>query len=311
MSRVNPLVVEHSQNRFKAFIKKKPLTAFIVLAFGITWLLADLPLILAQNGLGVWPITLPSNWFILLGTAVGMTGSAFYVTYIVDGPSGVTSLFNQYTKWRVNPFWYVLVFFQGILLLLSSLIIGATTLTGLIQNWRLLLVEFFPAALSILFFGQLWEEVGWRGFILPRIQPRYGAFIASLVLAGLQTVWHVPGFFFAGGITAPDEKLVITVPYLVGALLQTFLASLILGILATWMYNATKGSLLIIILFHTLSNASARMAIAHIPDQLMQARVASITSLALITLVLSVLIFTRGKLAYRTEAVKLNPSPST
>jgi uncharacterized protein len=286
---------------FNAFVKGNPLTAFIGLSFSITWLLADLPLILAQNGLGVVPITLPSDWFILLGTAMGMAGSAFYVTYVLGGRDGVANLISQYLKWRVNLLWYVLVFFQGILLLGGSLLAGATTFDTLIQNWKLLFLEFLPAALSILIFGQLWEEVGWRGFVLPRIQSLYGPFASSLILAGLQTLWHIPGFFFAGGITAPDEKLVITVPYLLGAFTQTLIASLIIGILATWIYNSTKGSLLVIILFHTFSNASARMVMTHITNQLMRARVASVASVGLIVLVLSVLIFTRGKLAYRVK----------
>jgi len=295
---------------FKTFVKKNALIAFLALAFGITWLLTDLPLILARNGFGVLPITLPSDWVVLFGTAIGMAGSAFYVTYIADGQSGVTKLFGQYTKWRVNPLWYILIFFQAILLILGSFLVGATSINSLLQNWKLLFIEFFPAALSILFFGQLWEEVGWRGFILPRIQPRYGAFASSLILASLQTLWHVPGFFFAGGITPPSEKLVITGPYLVGAFVQTLLASLILGIIATWIYNSTQGSLLTIVLFHTFSNASARMAISHITDQLMRARVSSIASLGFILLVLCVLIFTRGKLAYRAETAKPNPAVS-
>jgi len=273
---------------------------FIILAFGITLLIADLPLVLAQNGFGVLPIHLPSEWLVLLGTALGMTGSAFYVTYITDGRTGCIKLLNQYFKGRVPPFWYGLVFTQAILLLLGVLRAGVPA-DQIFSNWKFLFTEFFPAALSILFFGQLWEEVGWRGFLLPRLQVRYGPFRSSLILAGLQTLWHAPGFFFAGGITAPNEKLIISGTYLASALVQTLVASLILGIFATWIYNSTKGSLLIVILFHTFSNASARMAFTHLTNPFVRLQASSTVSFGLILLTAFVLFYTRGRLGYQKE----------
>lgn len=96
--------------------------------------------------------------------------------------------------------------------------------------------------LCTLFSGPIAEELGWRGFALPRLQARYNALLSSLILGIIWCCWHLPLFFISGssqmGIPFPIYMvLVITIT-----------------IYLTWLYNYTGGSLIITILGHFARN---------------------------------------------------------
>ena len=92
--------------------------------------------------------------------------------------------------------------------------------------------------------GGLSEEPGWRGFALPRLQARFSPFVASLILGVLWAVWHAPGRL--GGIEA--KSLEDTLVEWVLILFVTFIY--------TWLFNRTKGSILVTALVHPSMNAT-------------------------------------------------------
>ncbi len=78
------------------------------------------------------------------------------------------------------------------------------------------------------------EEIGWRGFALPRLQSRFPALTASLVLGGLWALFHLPLFFSRGGGAGGDMS---STP--IAAFLLIVLAG---SVLVTCVYNHTRGS---------------------------------------------------------------------
>jgi membrane protease YdiL (CAAX protease family) len=80
--------------------------------------------------------------------------------------------------------------------------------------------------------GPMQEELGWRGFALPRIQERYAALVANLILGVLVAGWHLP--------------LVLLGKLPLCALLGTVAATIIFG----WIYNNTGGSVLLVLIAH-------------------------------------------------------------
>jgi len=82
----------------------------------------------------------------------------------------------------------------------------------------------------------LGEELGWRGFALPKLQAKYNALIASIILGLFWGIWHIPMWISFG---QTGLSLVVNCITLVGV-----------TILFTWIYNSTNGSLLLIWLFH-------------------------------------------------------------
>jgi membrane protease YdiL (CAAX protease family) len=87
----------------------------------------------------------------------------------------------------------------------------------------------------------LGEELGWRGFALPRLQVQRTALGASIVLGLLWGVWHVPRWIW--GTTASPTQLV-------PALVLQVLGITGFAVLLTWVFNNTGGSLLLTMLFH-------------------------------------------------------------
>jgi uncharacterized protein len=100
------------------------------------------------------------------------------------------------------------------------------------------------ALVNLLVSGPLGEELGWRGFALPRLLKRFNPFMASLILGSLWGIWHLPSFFLSG---LPQSGLAIAI-FLLGGLC--------LSILATWLFHHTGQSVLSIVLFHYMVNFS-------------------------------------------------------
>jgi len=90
------------------------------------------------------------------------------------------------------------------------------------------------------------EEVGWRGFALPRLQDRYSPLAASLVLWVFWAIWHGPAYL--GGFVAQSLEDTLVEWVLV----------LPVAIVFTWFYNRTKGSLLVVALLHPAMNTATQ-----------------------------------------------------
>ncbi|MDT3435966.1 type II CAAX endopeptidase family protein [Haloarcula sp. 1CSR25-25] len=100
-----------------------------------------------------------------------------------------------------------------------------------------------PAVVLATFIRGGLEEPGWRGMALPVLQRSVGAFRASIVIGVIWALWHVPLFLLPGSSQA-GTPFWLYVPAVVG-----------ISVIATWLYNAAGGRVLVPVVFHTLSNA--------------------------------------------------------
>ena len=100
-----------------------------------------------------------------------------------------------------------------------------------------------PAVVLATFIRGGLEEPGWRGMALPVLQRSVGAFRASIVLGVIWALWHVPLFLLPGSSQA-GTPFWLYAPAVVG-----------ISVIATWLYNAAGGRVLVPVVFHTLSNA--------------------------------------------------------
>jgi membrane protease YdiL (CAAX protease family) len=89
------------------------------------------------------------------------------------------------------------------------------------------------------------EEIGWRGYALPRLQERYSALTASLILVVPWFAFHVPIMFIPGSV-AGGQTLDTALPFLIGMIPMS--------VIITWIFNSTRGSLLPVILLHGAYN---------------------------------------------------------
>jgi membrane protease YdiL (CAAX protease family) len=292
----------------KRLIRRHPLLAFFVIAFAGTWI-ALLPLVLAQNGLGLIPYTFPvlyypaAYWFAILGAMCGPTLASFTVTAITTGKAGVRQLLRRYFLWRVGLRWYLLVLVGVPLIQLafSCIVLGIAPLTAFIHEWPLYFTTFLPNVLIIAVAVQIWEEGGWSGFAVPNLEKRFGAFRAALILGPLWALWHLPFFFVPGQIF--DQKVgLITI---IVQMVLTIIVGILVRIIMNWLFNNTKGSILIAILFHASLDAS-NSGNAFVKHLLTASQLGGygLGASLLFPLAASVLllIFTKGRLSYKPNS---------
>lgn len=219
-------------------LKKHPLLAFYVLACAVTWAF-HIPLALAAVGAVGWK--LPA-WVHVLG-ALGPVTASLGVTWATRGTAGLRDLARRATSWQGGWGWLAFALLSpGVCFLAAgaaiSLFRGDTTaLAGFGYAAELPQLGWLGTwLLWTLTFG-LCEELGWRGFMLPRLQQGRGAYHATLLLGLLWAFWHVPSFFY----NMPANPMVWV----------AFLISILAGsVVMTWLYNSTGGSILIPALWH-------------------------------------------------------------
>lgn len=220
------------------------MSAGLFLYFALTYLLSwGIWIPLALNGYS-------NQWLFWLA---GFAPSLFAValTALRGGRNGLRHMLLDF-GWKTKPIWYAISLLGTPLVILVALglhvVLGGdwpqyvdpNHLITSLEQWPLVVVVF----LYIFIFTALGEEIGWRGYALPRLQARFSPFTASLILGLVWACWHLPLFWMEGDF---HQQLPIS-----WFLLQVFGSTF----LYTWMYNRTNGSLLIALLFHTSSNAA-------------------------------------------------------
>lgn len=185
-----------------------------------------------------------TQWLRTVGT-FGPMIAAILLAAVQGGKKGITYLLKPLFHWRVNITWYLFSIFgtvvvAGLSLATYRLIWGPLVFTHTPQPWYAVFIA-FP---YVLFTSVLGEEIGWRGYALPGLQKRYSALGASLILGTVWACWHLPLFWMAGDF---HQMLPFSL---------FLIQELALTVVMTWLYNNTKGSLLIAHLFHTASNVT-------------------------------------------------------
>lgn len=270
------------------------LVAYFVMAFAFAWLAVS-PLLVARYGRVGLPVDLPVEPFQIAGAFAGPTLAAFIVTAVQSGRTGVRQLLGRYVQWRAGIQWYLLVLFGPLLALTVGAIpfLGLSILSAFIDNAPQIASFYLPVLVVGIILGPLWEEPGWRGFALPRLQQRSGSVAGSVILGLLWSLWHLPAFL--GGWLGP-----LTLSTFTSQLLGTVASSIII----TWVYNNTRGSLLLMILFHASFNAALAYGGRILPTPLPAATASLVNSgwipaLTYTTWALLLILITRGRLSYR------------
>jgi uncharacterized protein len=275
------------------FIATRPLLAYFLIAFAPVWL-ALLPFVLAQNGLGLVPVTLPDAAFVVLfigGTLLGPTGGAFVVTAATEGRPGVRRLLRRYVQWRAGWQWYALTLlgYLAVHLVAASIWLGAAPAYALLANWPQLFTSYLPLLLAMIIFPALLEEPGWRGFALPRLQARYGPLAGTLILGFLHGIWHLPVYALVSGPAAMGPFDIVNV-------VTNTMFMIVMTVIWTWVFNNARGSILMAILLHAASNATGTFFGQVVPDLPAEFGVTMFALYAAIAVV--VVITTRGRLGY-------------
>ncbi len=294
-----------SPSALKHWITRHPVLAYLILAYAVCWVIFLVPL-LSKEGISLLSYNIPTVLpFVLLASVVGLTGSAFTVTAVVDGRVGLRALASRYVRWRVGIQWYLLAFFGLPLVAILGLCVGYgfAPFQALPHQLPAVLSYVIQVVLAAALVN-LWEETGWTGFMFTRLQPHYGALVASILVAVCFGGIHFPLLFVTGAVTT--GRLSPSLFFL--ALLELLvLGSVPVRVLAAWLYNNVKGSLLLLGLFHAALDTTTGAVLLPqlVPGGGTYAQVFGAFAVAAVLLVL----LTRGRLSYR-PIPDLQPVPT-
>lgn len=143
---------------------------------------------------------------VLLGVPASLI-AATLAKLITGGREGLRQLFNRSLQWHFSPKWYLAPVLTPLLVTFASAI-AAVWISGADtpDNW---LSPSMPFGFMIFFliYDGLGEEIGWRGFALPRFQENLGSFGGSIVVSVLWALWHLPLFFMPGSSQYGDAVI--------------------------------------------------------------------------------------------------------
>jgi membrane protease YdiL (CAAX protease family) len=211
----------------------RTLIPFLVLSFGLTWGIAAVLILFADQITAIFGEIDLGNPLIILAIYSPCFAGLFLVWFHY-GLEGLGSFFKRLTLWRAPVKWWLFL----ILGIPAVVYIGAT-IKGSISDpfpfspWTALL----PVLAMRLFLGPI-EEFGWRGVALPLLQRRFAPFWAGLILGIICAVWHIPSLLMSG---MPQSSWSVA-PY--------FLGIVAIYVILTPFFNASKGSLLVAVLYH-------------------------------------------------------------
>jgi membrane protease YdiL (CAAX protease family) len=173
------------------------------------------------------------------------------------GKRGLINLFKNITGLNVHYKWFIFALLFE--LLLFHLVLFFCVISGYgdvkIQT-DLLPISYWNFLVNATIFSLLTglgEEIGWRGYLLPKLQSKYIIIVSAIVLSFFNSIWHLRNdcivMLLQNDLTGfsqvyfPDMglRLLITIPVIC---------------VLIFVFNATKGSLLVMILYHGTANAS-------------------------------------------------------
>lgn len=256
---------------------QKRVFLFFGLTFLISWVLWS-PFYFIPDLSEFW--ALPGAW--------GPTLAGIIITVSWEGKKSLKTLLGKLWIWRVSVKYYAFatlgILGVGFLSLLTyraatgqwmdtSLVLEGMGLST--DQWML------GIALSPLFFvvntllgGPIAEELGWRGFAQDRMQGFLSPNQTGLAIGFLWSLWHLPLFYL--------------LPQGVGhmPILPYFISMMAMGVIFSWFYNQTRGSVLLAILLHGGMNfAEGFLGADLLQDDMLRA--IHIFFIALLALVLS------------------------
>jgi len=204
---------------------------FFVLTYAVTW----------SMWFGWAQMASPARWFLFYVGVFAPALVALGLTWKEDGEPGVRVLLARIFRWQVNARWYLFAIgYIATIKLLAA--VAHRAITGDWPRFGQEPLLLMVVAIMISTWVQAGEELGWRGYALPRVSARFGLGTASVLVGILWASWHLPLFFIPGGDTY-------------GQSFPLYLSQVTaISVAMAWLYWRTDGSLLLVMLFHAAIN---------------------------------------------------------
>lgn len=273
-----------------AWIRRRPLWAFVVLAYSGSWL-GWSPWWLSASGLGLLQFRLPLGAIVVVNQ-VGLFAGPFLASMLVHrvlygstrAREFLRRIFQFRTGWRALAMALIAV---PAVIVVAYLLLGGRVVDGFAASSIVAVVVTYVV---YLLGGPIQEEPGWRGTALPLLQGNLGPVGAAVVVGVLHTFWHTPLFFTEEWDTARGDA---------GQLVAYLVAVVSLSVVLTWIWNRSRGSVLPAILAHNGLNWALLLSSMLLGEEIADTWPAA---LAMLALAVAVIVWTRGRLGLDGQA---------
>lgn len=221
---------------------------YLLLAYGLAWIFW-IPVAITGQDYQASPLLLV---LVLIGVfGPGLAG--IVLTYVEGGRTAGRDFWRRMFDFRrIRPVWYLVILSLWPALHLLSILFSR--LSGEVLPASALLQEIAAQPLSLLAILLLYtlqaglEELGWRGYMLERLQKSMGLAKSSLVIGLFHTLWHLPLFWMVG---TNQIKMGFGLDFVFYVIFVFATA-----VYSTWCYMDNGHSTLAVTLLHTMGNLS-------------------------------------------------------
>lgn len=180
----SPATKEDIVKTIEAFIKRHPVLTYYAIAFAISWG-GILIVVGGPGGIPGTPEQVETLFpFALLAMFAGPPVAGMLLTGLLYGRAGLRELPSRLLKWRVGIRWYAVALLTAPLSMMAALLALSLTSLGFLPG-----IFITDEKVSLLLFGivaglivGIFEELGWTGFAIPRMRPRYGVLSWTLAI---------------------------------------------------------------------------------------------------------------------------------
>jgi len=210
------------------------LTPFLIITFGLAWGIIGLYIALPDQMAATFGEISGNHPLFYL--AVWAPAIAALIIVLLKSRWGGTRRFlSRLLLWRAPGAWYAFLLLGIPLLFYAGAVWKGLSPAELVPVSSL---GAYLIALALMAIKGPVEEIGWRGFALPILQRRMSPLWAGLVLGIIWGIWHLPAFLLSG---TPQSAWSFT---------DFFIGTVALSLIATALFNASRGSILLPALFH-------------------------------------------------------------
>jgi len=178
----------------------KELVFFFIITFTIMFGLGGLGMVFRSHIEKIFGPISNNNPFVMIliyaPTIAGLT-----LTIIFEGWSGLVALFKRGVFFTKPKWLLIAIFIIPLVLLVYGLFTYLTGIGASSFNWIAYFGTFPLLIFSLNIFtdaGPLGEELGWRGYALPRLLQLHSPIVATSILSVFWTIFHLVAFLSEG-----------------------------------------------------------------------------------------------------------------